>query len=53
MTLLTECTVSMGKLPDVIRRFLKYFIGKIPERLLSKLLLSWMMAEAKVVDRNM
>ncbi|XP_060585907.1 uncharacterized protein LOC132741695 [Ruditapes philippinarum] len=49
MTLITECNVSMGKLPDVIRSVLKSFTGKIPERLPSKSLLSWMMAEAKVV----
>lgn len=49
MSLLTECNVSLNKLPDIISTVLKSFAGKVPERLPSKTLLSWMMAEAKVV----
>ena len=49
IALLTECNVSLNKLPDIIRHVLKSFTGKEPERLPSKTMLSGLMAEAKVI----
>ncbi|XP_052266845.1 nuclease SbcCD subunit C-like [Dreissena polymorpha] len=50
MQLIHEGNVSLNKVPDVISSVMRALTGKVPQRLPSKTLLSWLSAEAKVVS---